>query len=109
MVHNWTDVRAKIEVRIGGSNGYVVDNASIPLTATDYQFGHNIIKNGTSGIDPSTNATLRETHWIVNGKNRSVNPYFERRIHFKGYRCDGPCVQKIDLNAAAEAAPRYWS
>jgi hypothetical protein len=52
---------------------------------------------------------LRETHWLVNGKNRSDNPYAERTLHFKGYRCVGSCVEEIKLNATAEAAPRYWS
>jgi hypothetical protein len=52
---------------------------------------------------------LRETHWIVTGKNRSANPYAEGKLHFKGFRCVGSCVEEIELNATAEAAPRYWS
>jgi hypothetical protein len=111
LVHNWTDIRANIEVRVGGSKGYLVENNTIPANSADYQFGHNIIQNGTSGIDPSTNATLRETHWLVNGKNMSNNTYAERTLHFKGYRCwpVNSCVEEIALNATAEAAPRYWS
>jgi hypothetical protein len=111
LVHNWTDIRANIEVRVGGKNGYLVENNTIPANSADYQFGHNLIQNGTSGIDPSTNHSLRETHWLVNGKNRSANPYHERTLFFKGYRCwpVNSCVEKINLNATTEAAPRYWS
>jgi hypothetical protein len=109
LVHNWTDVRAKIEVRVGGKSGYLVDNNTIPTNSAEYQFGHNVIRNGTSGIDPSTNHSLRETHFVINGKNRSANPYDERTLYFKGYRCVGSCVEKIDTSVAAEAAPRYWS
>ena len=31
-VHNWTDVRMAIDFRVGGSNGYLVENNTIPAS-----------------------------------------------------------------------------
>jgi hypothetical protein len=36
MVHNWTDIRAKIEVKVGGSSGYILDNNTIPTNKADW-------------------------------------------------------------------------
>lgn len=39
LVHNWTDVRQRISVQDGGSNGLDIDNNTISATKTDWKFG----------------------------------------------------------------------
>lgn len=110
LVHNWTDVRQKIEVNDcseGSKSCLEIENNTIPANKADYLLGQNVIWNETA---------IRETHFIVNGKgspvrNRSTNPYAEAMLKFKGHRCwpNDACLEKVDFNKTPEGAVRYWS
>jgi len=69
LVHNWTDIRAAIDVKVRKDAGYeLMPNLTIPSNSAEYQLGQNIIYNETA---------IRETHLIITGKNTSENPYKE--------------------------------
>jgi len=59
-VHNFTDVREKMDVSV---NGLPIDSANMKNDTIqfpkDYQFGNNVLYNETD---------IREFHFIVNGK-----------------------------------------
>jgi hypothetical protein len=57
LVHNFTDVREAIEVRL---NGNLIENDTISSSSNDYTAGQNLILNDTE---------TREVHLIVNGFN----------------------------------------
>jgi hypothetical protein len=46
---------------------------------------------------------------IVNGKNRSVNPYDITTIQLTGLRCLGSCLDDLDTNVTMETFLRYWN
>lgn len=74
-VHNWTDVRMAIDFKVGingQSNGLQIDNDTIDADENNWVFGHHVIYNETE---------VRETHFIINGKNQSGNPYEEQTIY----------------------------
>lgn len=116
LVHNWTDVRQKIQVKdcSYGQSCLEIENNTIPTSENDYKFGQNVIWNETA---------IRETHFIVNGKdspvrNRSTSTLLKRSIlsheamlKFQGYRCwpEDACLEKVDFNKTPEGAVRYWS
>jgi hypothetical protein len=52
---------------------------------------------------------IRETHLILNGKNRSPNPYHEDHIKLTGHRCITTCVEEVDFDVEVEDRIRYWS
>ena len=52
---------------------------------------------------------VRETHIVLNGKERHANPYEQTEMLLVGHRCIGPCVEEVDFSAAAENRTRYWS
>jgi hypothetical protein len=69
LVHNFTDVRVKNVFTIGsGSSAYVMPNNTIKANPDEWTFGQNVIYNETA---------VRETHFIINGKNVSDDPYKE--------------------------------
>lgn len=107
LVHNWTDVRQRIAIKDGGSNGLVLDNNTIATSNGDWTFGQNVIWNETA---------IRETHFVVNGKdsavrNRSASPYAEGRLHFLGYRCwpVDSCLEKINFSVPLNGTLKLWS
>lgn len=75
-------------------------NDSIAANPADWSFGQNVVYNETE---------IRETHFIVNGKNQSGNPYARQRIHNLGWRCIGACNEKLDENVPSENRTRYWN
>jgi len=94
-IHNYTDVRAKYEVR-AGSTSY--DNAT--LQSFDVNFPGHI-----TGQNHHFNATgFQSLQVVVNGKDLANN----KIIQLVGHRCDGPCVAVID-EVETEDTKRYWS
>lgn len=67
-VHNWTDGRMGIDFHIGGKNGWIMPNNSIAADKNDWVTGQNVVYNDTA---------VRETHFVVSGKNQTTNPYAE--------------------------------
>lgn len=101
LVHNWTDVRAAIDVKVRKDGGWeTMDNMTIASNAAEYQLGQNIIYNETA---------IRETHLILTGKNTTENPYNEQYIELTGHRCVGSCVEQVDFNVTTEDRVRYWN
>ena len=73
-VHNFTDVRAEINVT---TDGYQVLNETLPsklMTDTNFQTGQNVLYNTTD---------VREFHFVVTGKNSSAF----KKLNFKANRC----------------------
>lgn len=96
LVHNWTDVREAIEVRLQNGTGdwNLVENNTITSTEiTDWVNGQHVIYNETE---------IRETHIILNGKDRSANPYHESTFKLTGIRCIGGCVEEVDFDVDSE-------
>jgi len=62
--HNFTDVRVENKFTLPG--GWVMPNNTIAANPADWQFGQNLVLNETA---------IRETHFIINGKNQSGHPY----------------------------------
>jgi len=61
-VHNFTDVRAAIDVTY---NGDLTPNNTIPTNPDDYITGQNLVLNNTNPDDPRE----QTFSFIVNGKN----------------------------------------
>lgn len=103
LVHNWTDVREAIDVKIGVNgqkNGWLSENDTIDADPNNWVFGQNVVYNETDA---------RETHLIVNGKNQSGNPYEEQNMYLVGHRCLGDCSEDILEVNALEDRIRYWN
>jgi hypothetical protein len=98
-VHNFTDVRAKIEIKL---DGQLIENDTIPANPSDYTTGQNLVRNITD-VQSNEEQLLK---FVVNGKNST--PYKSRMLTFKGYRCIGPC--NVDINETTEVgAEKLWS
>jgi hypothetical protein len=95
-------VRAQIDVEVkhGSGSWQLIQNDTIPEATEEYYGGHNVIYNETE---------IRETHLVVNGKNRSANPWHETHIKLTGHRCVGSCVEEVDFDVEEESEARYWS
>jgi hypothetical protein len=91
-VHNFTDVRAKVEFLTGGDT---IKNTSLLATAASaLQMGANVVYNATA---------VREMHFLINGKNET-----KKQLVIKGYRCDGSClpaIAKVNITGPL----RMWS
>ena len=91
-IHNFTDVRAKIDFLTGGDN---IQNETILNTNNaPKQTGVNIVYNDTA---------TREVHFLINGKNAS-----RRSINLVCYRCIGSCIPTVK-KVAIENNIRVWS
>lgn len=96
LVHNFSDVRAGIEV-YNQSNKIEYINDTIPeigiantsntstLAAAPYKTGMNLILN-----DTDNNTRTMEMHLILTGPEKETF-YSERHIDLKGVRCYGTC------------------
>lgn len=108
MIHNWTDVRAAIDVKVGrgmvsqgrGYGWYLMPNDTIPANKDDWRLGQNVIYNATE---------VRETHFIISPKNQSGHRYEEQHLSFIGHRCVGACNEKLDEDKPIENRTRYWN
>jgi hypothetical protein len=102
LVHNWTDVREAIDVHMknGDEAWFKVENDTIAGSTADWANGQHVIYNETD---------VRETHLVLNGKNRSSNPYDETHIKLTGHRCLTNCVEDVDFDVDGENFFRYWS
>lgn len=91
-VHNFTDVRTKVEFLTGGDS---IKNTSLLTTAASaLQMGANVVYNATA---------VREMHFLINGKNET-----KKQLVIKGYRCDGSClpaIAKVNITGPL----RLWS
>jgi len=94
-VHNFTDVRQAVEVRL---NGNLIENNTIPSSSSDYHCGQNLILNDTE---------TREVHLIVDGYNQT-NPLEESNLVLTGVRCVGQCNEDI-VEVKTESEFRLWS
>jgi hypothetical protein len=91
-IHNFTDVRAKVEFLTAGDS---IKNTTLLTTANALkQTGVNVVYNDTA---------VREMHFLLNGKNQSRS-----QLVIKGYRCDGPCLPAI-VKANITGPLRLWS
>lgn len=91
-IHNFTDVRAKVDFLTGGDN---IQNQTILATNNaPKQTGVNIVYNDTA---------TREIHYIINGKNAS-----RTSLIMQCHRCIGPCIPAVQ-NQLIETNIRYWS
>jgi hypothetical protein len=96
LVHNFTDVREAVEVRLDGE---LIDNNTIPTSDGEYQAGHNLILNDTE---------TREVHLIINGQNQGSDPLKESNLILTGVRCVTSCNEDI-VEVETESEFRYWS
>jgi len=92
IIHNFTDVRAKIDFLTGGDN--IKNGTLLSTNSSIRQFGANVLYNDTA---------TREIHYLINGKNAS-----RTSLVMNTYRCDGPCMAAI-ADVAIEDNVRYWS
>jgi hypothetical protein len=92
IIHNFTDVRAKIDFLTGGDN--IKNGTLLSTNSSIRQFGANVLYNDTA---------TREIHYLINGKNPS-----RTSLVMNTYRCDGPCMAAI-ADVAIEDNVRYWS
>lgn len=107
-VHNFTDVRATIDVKLGGLmvNEYAGEGEDkkttnvIPALEADY-------KSGQSILYPEDE--VREFHWIVNDVGTRRGPATStKRLRFDIHRCFGACFVPT-AEGETEAKVRYWS
>jgi hypothetical protein len=92
LIHNFTDVRAKFDFLTGNDN---IKNLTLLSTnSTVRQTGANVVYNDTS---------VRQVHFILNGKNATRNP-----MVIVGNRCDGPCIGAVSA-VAIDANQKLWS
>lgn len=92
LIHNFTDVRAKIEFLTGGDS--ILNKTLLTTSNALRQTGTNVVYNDTS---------VREMHYVINGKNKTRS-----QLVIKGYRCDGPClpaISKVNITGPL----RLWS
>jgi hypothetical protein len=97
-VHNFSDVRAAIDVQVDG--GPVIENNTLH-TAVEWETGHNVVYNNTTYPLPL------ELEFIVNGKG--ATQVSRRTMQFTGHRCIGPCNEELDEDVELEPAFRLWS
>jgi hypothetical protein len=94
LVHNYSDVRALMDVNVGSQ---FFENHTLPnydISNADYKTGMNILKD-----DP------KEFHLAINGKNNTRD---NQKIRLKAHRCDGSCTAAIVV-APMENRTRYWN
>jgi hypothetical protein len=98
LVHNVTDIRAKMDVTV---NGDVVEDDTIPVgpdvKEADYIVGQNKIFTEKP----------REFHFIVNGRFKDPLNKEARQLKFKAHRCIGPCF--IEDDDGPEPPVTKWS
>lgn len=91
-VHNFTDVRAKVDFITGGDT---IANETLTQKANSlWETGDNIVYNDTE---------TREMHFVINGKNQT-----RKTLRVVGHRCIGACLPVIDASGI-ETAYRRWS
>jgi len=98
IVHNYTDVRAIMDVDIG-SQKKIFGNDTLPsqdITYANYETGQNIHYNETD---------KRQFHMVFTGKNVTTE---NRLIKLTGHRCNGSCLEEIE-EVQTENRTRYWS
>jgi len=99
LVHNFTDVRALMDVTVGTQPFF---NNTIPegfdVTDATMTTGQNILYPAEG---------MEEFHLVINGKNLTGNPA-NKNIFLEGHRCDGPCQEDIE-DAPLETFKRRWS
>ena len=92
LIHNFTDVRAKFDFLTGRDN--IKNLTLLSSNSAVQQTGANVVYNDTS---------VRQIHFILNGKNATRNP-----LVINGYRCDGPCDAAVST-VAIDANQKLWS
>jgi hypothetical protein len=92
LVHNFTDVRARVDFISGGETA--LNMTLVNKTNANLQTGDNIVYNDTA---------TRELHWVINGKNSTKST-----LTIQGYRCDGPCLSETN-DTVIEDTVRRWS
>ena len=92
MIHNFTDVRAKFDFLTGKDN--IKNLTLLSSNSAVLQTGANVVYNDTS---------VRQIHFLINGKNDTRNP-----LVIAGYRCDGPCLAAVS-NVAIDVNQKLWS
>lgn len=118
LVHNFTDVRAQVDVQYANGTGQsgstpggwvtlennTIDSEWNTETRNDvddlWVNGQHVIYNDTE---------TREMHFILNGKVRPANPEKEPVFKWTGHRCVGACVEEVDFDVVTEDRVRYWS
>jgi hypothetical protein len=80
LVHNFTDVRAKVDF-VTPLKDIVPNMTLVNKTSANWQTGDNVLYNQTE---------RREIHYAINGKNKSRS-----FIVMKGSRCIGSCLAAI--------------
>jgi hypothetical protein len=102
LVHNFTDVRALMDVKIGQQWFF---NNSLP-PAQD--INDNTMLTGQNMLYPQKDFhTTEEFHMVINGKNLTGYPE-NNDIRLEGHRCDGPCLEDLE-DAPTEEFKRRWS
>jgi hypothetical protein len=98
-VHNFTDVRAKMDVTF---NGDEIANDTISMFPKDYETGHHVLFE-----DPE----IREFHYVVTGKQPKKDAITDwRELKFVAHRCVGEaCFEDIPLEAECDDKIRLWS
>ena len=91
IIHNFTDVRAKVDFLTAGDS---IKNTTLLQNTALKHFGANVVYNQTA---------VREIHYLVNGKNSS-----RKELVMRGWRCDGPCIPAIS-KVEITGPLRLWS
>lgn len=103
LVHNFSDVRAAIDVQV--NDGAKILNETIKEDYTEADLsttGHNIVYNNSDHA-PHGEMAL---HLILAGKD--ATPGREKTIQLTGHRCIGPCLSAV-LDKPIETEYRLWS
>jgi hypothetical protein len=93
LVHNFTDVRAKVDF-VTPLKDIVPNMTLVNKTSANWQTGDNVLYNQTE---------RREIHYAINGKNASRS-----FIVMKGSRCIGSCLPAI-AQQEIETTEKLWS
>ncbi|TNV88211.1 hypothetical protein FGO68_gene8985 [Halteria grandinella] len=91
-VHNFTDVRAKVEFVSGGES--VGNGTLLSQDGSVLQTGANVVYNDTAN---------RQIQFLINGKNTS-----RKMLSLQTYRCVGPCDGGA-TTVVVESNIKYWS
>ena len=99
LIHNFTDVRALMDVTYGAGKSVKFGNNTLPSTNIDdpnFLTGQNVFHNETN----------KRFQMVVNGKNNTdLN---NRNIRITASRCIGSCLAVVAIKAT-EGNKRYWS
>lgn len=99
--HNFTDVRAAIDVRMNGGN--LTENDTIAAAVADWRTGQNLVQN----ITDLNNTDPQFLNLVFSGKDIEFVGK-RNRMNLVGHRCIGSCTEAV-ADVPIETNYRRWS